>query len=87
MVQPSGARCPGKQRSEQVDRTKTVRNSDIARCPRRSLLPSHYNEDGSCQCCGVRCPYLVSDLRCVLDAHEGGKHRGADGRTWEGGEK
>lgn len=28
----------------------TVRNSDIARCPVRSLLPSHYRPDGSCEC-------------------------------------
>jgi len=31
-------------------RTFTIRSSDIERCPRRSLSPSHYQEDGTCRC-------------------------------------
>lgn len=38
-----------------------VRSSDIARCPIKSLLPSHYNDDGSCKCPPSNC------LRCGKD--------------------
>jgi hypothetical protein len=29
---------------------RIVSTADIDRCPRHSLLPSHYRDDGSCQC-------------------------------------
>lgn len=25
---------------------------DVSRCPKHSLAPSHYHEDGSCRCLG-----------------------------------
>jgi len=28
----------------------TINKSDVDRCPRRSLSPYHYNEDGTCKC-------------------------------------
>lgn len=31
-------------------RTFTVTRQDVDRCPRRSLLPSHYRNDGTCLC-------------------------------------
>lgn len=31
-------------------RVFTVRSSDVARCPRGSLSPSHYEPDGTCAC-------------------------------------
>lgn len=31
-------------------RTFTVSSTDIDRCPIRSLVPAHYNDDGSCRC-------------------------------------
>lgn len=31
-------------------RTFVVRKSDIDRCPRHSLSPHHYRNDGSCKC-------------------------------------
>lgn len=33
-----------------MPRTFTVKRSDIQRCPKHSLLPAHYNDDGSCRC-------------------------------------
>jgi hypothetical protein len=27
-----------------------IRSSDVEKCPRRSLAPAHYREDGSCRC-------------------------------------
>jgi hypothetical protein len=36
-------KCPGPE-------VKVIQRSDIARCPRRSLLPGHYRADGSCRC-------------------------------------
>ncbi|MGZ0147179.1 hypothetical protein ACXJJ3_08915 [Kribbella sp. WER1] len=41
---------------------KTVRSGDIARCPIKSLLPDHYNEDGTCEC-----PSVNYCLRCGKD--------------------
>lgn len=29
---------------------KTITSGDIARCPKLSLLPSHYRPDGTCRC-------------------------------------
>lgn len=29
---------------------RILRISDIDHCPVKSLLPSHYNDDGTCQC-------------------------------------
>ena len=31
-------------------RVFTVHASDVARCPRHSLSPHHYRDDGSCKC-------------------------------------
>lgn len=31
-------------------RVFTIKHSDIARCPIRSLHPDHYNTDGTCHC-------------------------------------
>lgn len=28
----------------------TIKRSDVSRCPKGSLLPQHYNDDGSCRC-------------------------------------
>jgi len=33
-------------------RTFTITLADVRRCPVRSLLPSHYHDDGSCRCGG-----------------------------------
>jgi hypothetical protein len=30
--------------------TTVMKYSDIQQCPNLIMLPSHYNEDGSCQC-------------------------------------
>lgn len=38
------------------------RNVDIARCPKRSLLPSHYRPDGSCLCVPRLCFKCGKDL-------------------------
>ena len=38
------------QRGSNLVNAKVIRYSDIATCPKRSLLPSHYDEDGSCRC-------------------------------------
>ena len=35
---------------EQKARTFVVKMSDIKACPKQSLLPSHYRDDGSCHC-------------------------------------
>lgn len=37
---------------------KIIKMSDIARCPKRSLLVQHYQEDGTCLC-----PTEVGDIR------------------------
>jgi hypothetical protein len=29
---------------------KIIKHSDIANCPKRSLLPQHYRDDGTCLC-------------------------------------
>jgi hypothetical protein len=29
---------------------KTIKASDIAACPRKSLAADHYRDDGSCKC-------------------------------------
>lgn len=29
---------------------KTIRMSDVAACPKHSLLPAHFHADGSCRC-------------------------------------
>lgn len=34
-------------------RVRVIRSSDIARCPKRSLSPSHYRDDGTCLCGGI----------------------------------
>lgn len=31
-------------------RVFVVKASNIAKCPKRSLLASHYHDDGSCRC-------------------------------------
>jgi hypothetical protein len=31
-------------------RTFVVMSSDLARCPKRSLLAAHWREDGTCEC-------------------------------------
>lgn len=31
-------------------RSFVIRSADIARCPKRSLLPAHYADDGTCSC-------------------------------------
>lgn len=31
-------------------RTFVIRSSDIARCPKLSMLPAHYTDDGRCLC-------------------------------------
>lgn len=31
-------------------RTFSIRRSDVQRCPRKSLAPSHYRDDGTCLC-------------------------------------
>lgn len=30
--------------------TRVVRSSDLQACPKRSLLPQHYRDDGTCRC-------------------------------------
>jgi hypothetical protein len=29
---------------------RIVKSSDVAACPKTSLLPGHYRDDGSCRC-------------------------------------
>lgn len=29
---------------------KVIKASDVAKCPKMSFLPSHYNKDGACKC-------------------------------------
>jgi hypothetical protein len=29
---------------------KILRRSDVERCPKHSMLPAHYHEDGTCLC-------------------------------------
>jgi hypothetical protein len=29
---------------------RIVTSRDVARCPKTSLLPAHYRDDGSCRC-------------------------------------
>lgn len=31
-------------------RVNIIRMSDVAVCPKRSLHPAHYRDDGSCRC-------------------------------------
>jgi hypothetical protein len=33
-----------------VTNVRRIKQSDIARCPHCIFMPSHYNDDGSCQC-------------------------------------
>lgn len=33
-----------------MSRAFTVKLSDIQRCPKHSMLPAHYRDDGSCLC-------------------------------------
>jgi len=30
--------------------TRTLTSSNIKRCPKTSLLPAHYRDDGTCRC-------------------------------------
>lgn len=50
---------------------RVIRYSDIERCPKHSLLPQHYNDDGSCRCLESR-PMRADELgRYVCVAHGG----------------
>lgn len=31
-------------------KAKVISSADLARCPKFSLLPAHYRDDGSCRC-------------------------------------
>jgi hypothetical protein len=31
-------------------RVRTMKRSDLAKCPHLIILPSHYRDDGSCRC-------------------------------------
>ena len=69
-------------------KSRTIRNSDVARCPIRSLLPSHYNADGSCSCCGdLGAGQVTGSGPCIRKSHEDGQHRDASGYTWGGGDQ
>jgi hypothetical protein len=58
---------------------KIIRSDDIARCPRRSLLPGHYREDGTCLCCKAE----SEGWPCIRDAgHSEQPHRDRNGREW-----
>ena len=60
-------------------KAKTVRNDQIANCPRRSLLPDHYRDDGTCKCCGA----VSNSYPCIRDeGHVGQPHRDRHGREW-----
>lgn len=60
-------------------KSRTARSEAIARCPRRSLLPSHYNDDGTCRCCGA----VSEGWSCIRDkGHDQQPHRDRNGREW-----
>jgi len=68
-------------------KTRILRSEDIRRCPRRSLAPDHYNDDGSCKCCGdMGAGRVTGASPCVLDPHETGQHRDHQGFAWGGEE-
>lgn len=31
-------------------KVKVIRMSDIGKCPKHSLMPDHYHDDGTCRC-------------------------------------
>jgi len=45
--------------------TKIIKHSDIANCPKQSLAPQHYRDDGTCLC-------QHRSLRAERDAEVGG---------------
>jgi hypothetical protein len=56
---------------------RVIKHSDIARCPKQSLLPSHYRDDGTCKCVPVYSDYRP-DVKVRIHAmsiERGSEHR------------
>lgn len=43
-------RAEGCVKCEPGPRVRVIRSTDVARCPKQSLAPSHYRDDGTCRC-------------------------------------
>jgi hypothetical protein len=46
-------------------RVFVISSTDIGRCPRRSLLPSHYEDDGTCLCPADRRVFPTTNRRAT----------------------
>jgi hypothetical protein len=46
---------------------KIIKHSDIANCPKRSLLPQHYRDDGTCLCDSYGHPETAPNLSISAD--------------------
>ena len=43
--------------------TKIIKHSDIAKCPKQSLLSQHYRDDGTCLCQHRSLRVIANDIR------------------------
>lgn len=60
-----------------------VSRSQMEQCPRRSLLASHYNEDGTCKCCMASSwPFRATESFCLREAPHMEAHRDRNGFEW-----
>ena len=64
----SGVHFGTLQRDGSVTNARTIRQSDIARCPHVILVASHYREDGSCRCDDPDAPMREAGYRWNLEA-------------------
>jgi len=51
---------------------RTVYSTDVERCPKHSLSPTHYRDDGSCRCeerpaCQEQVAQLWDDLQAARE--------------------
>lgn len=62
---------------------RVVRGSDVAACPKFSLLPAHYRDDGTCRCADRDLARArVDEARAALDkAHDELRDAQADVRN------
>jgi hypothetical protein len=59
---------------------RIVKRSDITACPKLSLSPAHYRDDGSCRCnereaCQEQVDRLWADLQEAREALRGARER------------